>query len=90
MTGLAIGLALIASFSYGTGSVVVRSAVRSHTAASVALWVQAVGLSVLLIGAAVVRPPVSLGALVWGAAAGSLVACGVLSFYTAKIGRAHV
>jgi drug/metabolite transporter (DMT)-like permease len=83
MTGLAIGLALIASFSYGTGSVVVRSAVRSHTAASVALWVQAVGLSVLLIGAAVVRPPVSLGALVWGAAAGSLVACGVLSFYTA-------
>lgn len=83
MTGLAIGLALAASLSYGTGSVLVRSAVRSHTASSVALWVQAVGLSVLLVGVAVVRPPVSFGALAWGAVAGSLVACGVLSFYTA-------
>lgn len=83
MTGLAIALALVASSSYGTGSVLVRSAVRSHTASSVALWVQTVGLAVLLMGVLVVRPPVSVGALVWGALAGSLVACGVLSFYTA-------
>lgn len=60
-----------------------RSAVRSHTASSVALCVQTVGLAVLLLGVLIVRPPVSAGALIWGAIAGSLVACGVLSFSTA-------
>lgn len=83
MTGLAVGLALLASFGYGTGSVLVRSAVRTNTASSVALWVQAVGFVVLVAGLAVVRPHVSWEAVLWGLVAGALAACGVLSFYTA-------
>lgn len=83
MTGIAVGLALLASFGYGTGSALVRSAVRTNTASSVAVWVQAVGFFSLVAGLAVVRPDVSWEAILWGLAAGVLAACGVLSFYTA-------
>lgn len=83
MTGLAVGLALLASFGYGTGSVLVRSAVRNNTASSVAVWVQAVGFLSLVVGLAVVRPEFSWEAVLWGLSAGVLAACGVLMFYTA-------
>ena len=83
VTGIAVGLAPPASFGYGTGSVLVRSAVRTNTASSVALWVQAVGFFSLVAGLAVVRPDASWDAVLWGLAAGALAAGGVLSFYTA-------
>lgn len=56
MTGGPAALALLASLGYGTGSILGRSAVRRHTASSVALWVQTVGFVVLAVAAAITRP----------------------------------
>jgi drug/metabolite transporter (DMT)-like permease len=83
VTGAAAGLALLASLAYGSGSALSRTAVRHHTASSVALWVQSVGFLALALAAAVARPNLDTEALAWGVAAGSLAACGVLAFYTA-------
>ncbi len=83
MTGGAAALALLASLGYGTGSVMSRSAVRYYTAASVALWVQTVGLVALALAAGITQPTPSIAAVVWGTSAGALAACGVFAFYTA-------
>lgn len=83
MTGTAVTLALLASLAYGAGTALSRTAVRQHTASSVALWVQTVGFIALALAAVAVRPAVSTVAVLLGIAAGALAACGVLAFYTA-------
>ena len=83
MTGTAVTLALLASLTYGAGTALSRTAVRQHTASSVALWVQTVGFVALALAAVIVRPAPSAEAVLLGVTAGALAACGVLAFYTA-------
>jgi len=83
MAGVAVTLALLASLAYGSGTALSRAAVRRHTATSVALWVQAVGLTFLAASAVATRPTFTPVAILWGLAAGALAAAGVLAFYTA-------
>lgn len=83
MSTVAVVLAVAASAGYGVSDVLAGIVVRRHTASSVALWSQVVGLLVLLVAVLAVRPEPTVSAVAWGAVAGVLAAAGVLAFYTA-------
>ncbi len=76
-------LAIAASVGYGVSDVVSGSAVRRYSTASVALWSQLVGLTLLAVAALVLRPTVSWPAVGWGLGGGALGAVALLLFYTA-------
>ncbi len=76
-------LAIAASVGYGVSDVVSGSAVRRYSTASVALWSQFVGLTLLAVAALVLRPALSWPAVGWGLGGGALGAVAVLLFYTA-------
>lgn len=79
----AVLLAIAASVGYGVSDVLSGIAVRQHTASSVALWVQVLGLLGLVTAVLVLRPEPTVPALAWGGAGGVLGGVGVLAFYTA-------
>lgn len=91
MISVGVLLAVLASVGYGLSDVLSGSVVRRHSTASLALWAQVTGLSVLAVAGAVRRPELSGPVLGWGALAGAIGALGVLAFYTAlQRGRTSV
>lgn len=76
-------LALTASIGYGLSDVLAVQVVRRHTVSSLALWVQLIGLAVLLLATLISRPDLSPAAMLLGAGAGVMGATGALAFYTA-------
>ncbi len=83
MSTVAVALAVAASTAYGVSDVLAGSVVRRHTASSVALWAQFIGLVVLSAAVLVARPEPAVPAVAWGTLGGVLAAAGILAFYTA-------